>query len=431
MKHVYLALVGGLVCGYLPMLAMADGKSPEVLHDSGSFIDAISGGKPLIQFRGRYEHVDQDGKAKTADAWTLRSLIGWETLPFHQLRLGAQFINVTHLSHQFYDNDHGQNLPSVYPTVQDPNITDVNQLYLQYEGLPDTKIRLGRQLAMLDNVRFIGNVEFRQDSQVFDGISLVNNSFENLEFYLAHYERVRQTTTKLRDTHLEILHANYKLTPTESVSAYEYFQDQPVTGQNTGFSNNSNQILGLRLDGNHMVNDQIKILYTTEYAKQDNYQGGNGNIDAYYLRLGGGVSWQGWYLRFDQETLSSNHGVYGFQTPLATLHPFQGWADQFTTTPKEGMQDKFVSFGGKLSDLTLTGEWHRYDADQRFVSVDGQREHYGGELDLGAAYSFAKQWIGKLEYANFKEGNIYGATVNSSTRKRDTEKFWATLIFNY
>ena len=33
------------------------------------------------------------------------------------------------------------------------------------------------------------------------------------------------------------------------------------------------------------------------------------------------------------EELGSNAGLYGLQTPLATLHAFNGWADKFLVTP--------------------------------------------------------------------------------------------------
>ena len=34
------------------------------------------------------------------------------------------------------------------------------------------------------------------------------------------------------------------------------------------------------------------------------------------------------------------NGVKGFTTPLASLHKFQGWADKFTATPANGIEDK-------------------------------------------------------------------------------------------
>ena len=38
-----------------------------------------------------------------ADAWTIRSLIGWQTKPFKNFSIAAQLINVTQLNDGFYD----------------------------------------------------------------------------------------------------------------------------------------------------------------------------------------------------------------------------------------------------------------------------------------------------------------------------------------
>ena len=45
---------------------------------------------------------------------------------------------------------------------------------------------------VFDNWRYIGDVRFRQNWQVFNGLSLVNKSLPNTEIALAHYEQVKQ-----------------------------------------------------------------------------------------------------------------------------------------------------------------------------------------------------------------------------------------------
>ena len=72
--------------------------------------------------------------------------------------------------------------------IADPDNTDVNQLYLDYAGWPDTVVRAGRQSIKLDNVRFIGNVEFRQVMQVFNGVTVENNSLPNTRLYAGYLE---------------------------------------------------------------------------------------------------------------------------------------------------------------------------------------------------------------------------------------------------
>ena len=77
--------------------------------------------------------------------------------------------------------------------------TGINQLYVDWTGIKNTRFRLGRQQLNLDNVRFIGDIGFRQVMQVFDGVSVLNKSIPDTEVFLAHFEQVTQITTEQRD----------------------------------------------------------------------------------------------------------------------------------------------------------------------------------------------------------------------------------------
>lgn len=403
--------------------------------NAASLTEALREGTSLTQFRARYEHVEQDGKADNANAYTLRSLIGWRTKPFHDVSVTAQLINVTQFNHDFYDNSRRVPVSSSYPTVGDPDITDINQLYVEYLGLPSTSIKAGRQLVQLDNVRFFGNVEFRQASQTFDGFSASNKSIDQLTLYVAHLDSVRQVTTIKRDADIDILHATYQLSPGNAVTAYGYFLDAQNLGQNrnTGLGINadhSHKDVGVRADGELALNPRISLLYTAEYADQTPYKDGDSRIHAHYARLGAGAKVAGTSLRFDQETLSSNDGLYGFQTPLATLHPFQGWADVFTTTPRQGLIDRYLTFSQKVSQWLVNAELHYFESDERFASLNGSRAtNLGREWDLGITYNQSTQSSIKVEMARFYEGDVYGVSVGDASRKRDVEKFWVTWIY--
>jgi hypothetical protein len=451
LKLAVLTAIGAMYAG--SVLAVDIPASPPPAPTT--LIEAIQMGKPMTNFRLRYENVDQDGKSDNANAWTLRSLIGWQTAPFNNFSFGAQFINVGQFSDEFYDNEEvfkGEKVPAdkkTYPVVADPDNTDINQLYIDWTGLSNTKVRLGRQSVKLDNVRFIGNIEFRQVMQVFDGIAVENKSLPNTDIYAAHFDRVKQISTLLRGGNIDILHAAYHFTPTGTLTGYGYLQGMGQNGQNvysedsktitgTGLSDNSNQTYGLRADGSHKINEDWKLLYTAEYAKQTDYKGGDSLIDAHYYNLSAGAGWQSWYLRINQEMLSSNGGKYAFQTPMGTNHLFQGWADVFLITPKQGIQDTFLSFGGKVMDIQLLGEYHWLDADKDFRTGAGTTgDKYGKELDLSASYAYGKNWLGKVEYANYQADDCYvkaGActATNSANRSyRDTEKFWLTLMYTF
>ena len=402
-----------------------------------TLMEAITMGKPMTSFRLRYENVDQANKAEQANAWTMRSLIGWQTQPLNNFSITAQLINVTRFNDNFYDTTNtvfGGNTTTIYPSVVDPDYTGINQLFVDWTGIPDTKVRVGRQSVKLDNVRFIGNVEYRQIMQVFDGIAVENKSIKDLEFYAAHFEGLRRITSQyLNNGNVDIAHASWKYSPTESLTGYGYFQNMPHNGftyptTGTAFTNNSSQTFGLRADGNHKLDQDWKLLYTAEYAKQDAYQGGDSRIDAHYWRLGGGAGFGNWSARLDHELLSSNNGLYGFQTPLATGHLFQGLGDSFLTTPKHGIADTFITLNGKLLDIQLSAEYHWLNSDANFPTTVGTSSHYGKELDLVAGYNYDKNWSGKLEYFSFKEDAIY---INTTSQKPDSDKFMATLMYTF
>ena len=434
-----------------------------------TLLDAIIQGKPMTSFRLRYEHLNQDGyqstapdakKLDTGEALTLRSLIGWQTAPFRNFSFAAQLTDVHEFNNDF--NDRRNNLPesgkSAYPNIVDPGYTDVNQLYVDWTGIKDTKLRLGRQQLNLDNVRFIGDIGFRQNMQVFDGISLLNKSISDIEFFAAHFSKVRQITTKLRDGNIDIVNAKYKISPTESLVGYGYFVDVENLGQNGGNSaaiataaqggnglggssdapvsatninptqtDASSKTFGVRLDGAHQVNDNWNVLYSAEYAKQNDYRSGNPLIDAHYFKLGGGAAYGVWSVRLDHEKLSSNDGKYAFQTPLGTNHLFQGWADVFLTTPRQGMEDTFISIAGNIAKAKLQAEYHVFKSDEKYQSLNGRlADKYGTELDLSVSYSFSKVLLGKVEYARFSESDVYGTTLQNAARKGDKEIIWVT-----
>lgn len=433
-----------------------------------TLLDSIKQGKPLTSFRYRYETVDQDGyqqapgdntkKLDTAYAHTLRSLIGWQTAPFKNFSFAAQITDV----HEFNDdfNDRRGNLSEPgkanYANIVDPGYTDINQLFVDWTGIKNTKLRLGRQIVNLDNVRFIGDIAFRQNTQVFDGISVLNKSIPDTEIFAAHFDRVRQVNTELRNGNIDIVNAKYRISPSESLVGYGYFIDVANLSQNNGnpaaksavaqggnglgasqdlfktaTTDASSKTFGVRLDGVRKINDNWKVLYTAEYAKQDDYAGGNPLIDAHYFKLGGGAMYGVWSLRIDQEKLSSNGGKYAFQTPLGTNHLFQGWADHFLTTPRQGMIDTFITFAGSIEKAKLYAEYHVFRSDEKFQSIGKLGDEYGTEFNASVFYPFTAHASGRLEYAKFNEDDVYGSTLKGAARKGDKEIIWATAMYTF
>lgn len=451
-----------------------------------TFLDAIKAGKNMTSFRLRYEEVQQDGlqpptivgtkknptatqDLKDAEGITLRSLIGWQTAPFNNLSFAAQLINVSKFKDDFNDSTNGTLINSVsnqpdkvqYAKIVDPDNTDINQLFVDWTGIKNTRLRVGRQQVNLDNVRFIGDIGFRQVMQVFDGVSVLNKSIPDTEVFLAHFDRVKQITTKLRsDGNLEVANLKYRISPTESLVGYGYFSSfedlgfgrawfgnaagtgGKTVGKNGNINQNAdqgNKIIGARLDGVHPFNPDWKGLYTAEYAKQTDYDGGDSRIDAHYYKLGGGAAYGNFALRADQELLSSNGGQYAFQTPFGTNHLFQGWVDKFLATPLEGIKDTFVTATYKYGDFGFFADYHVLDSDKDFNKVGGGLgDHYGKEWNAAVSYNFNKNIMTKIEYGKFTEDDHYALlakTANTVTgnrgRIRDTDKLWLTAMYTF
>ena len=475
--------------------AFAEEATAPAAEQEYTFMDSIKEGKNLTSFRLRYETVDQDGfqpattvgtianptkneQLEKAKGLTLRSLIGWQTAPYNNFSFTGQLINVTKFIDNFNDSTNNTEITGVsnqprnieYAKIVDPSDTDINQLYVDWTGLKNTKFRLGRQQLNLDNVRFIGDIAFRQVMQVFDGASVMNKSIPDTEVFLAHFEQVKQITTKTRDEGaLDIANVRYRISPTEFIVGYAYldgfedlglgrawFGNAPATGAVVQGKNGninqkadqSNKVFGLRLDGTHPFNPNFRAHYTAEYAKQTDYSGGDSRIDAHYYKLGGGLGFDNFNMRIDQELLSSNNSKYAFQTPFGTNHLFQGWVDKFLATPVEGIRDTFVTATYRYDNFTFFADYHLFNSDEDFHTVGSgaatNGNKFGKEWNVAATWNLDKNWMTKLEYGKFTEGDKYAllatavpannitAIANANRgRVRDTDKLWLTASYTF
>ena len=164
----------------------------------------------------------------------------------------------------------------------------------------------------------------------------------------------------------------------------------------------------------------IAGLYTAEAAHQRRYAGGDPLIEANYWRLGAGLVWPrmaGLGARIDREVKTSNGGRYGFQTPFEDNYAFNGWALQFTSTPKTGLRDTWVSLRAQPGRFALVAEAHRFGAT--YGGLD-----YGNERDLRAAYAVTNSLTLKLQHARFRAGDPAAGFF-------DVTKTWLSLTYDY
>jgi len=381
-------------------LGLALGTTLPGAATAATFTEALTGGTPKLDLRLRYETVD-DSIHEDADALTLRTRLGYQTGDFQSFSAYVEMENTTALFGDDYNST--QNGKGQYATVVDPEGSEINQSYIDYTGFQDTLVRAGRQRVILDNARFVGNVGWRQNEQTYTGAMISNTSLPDTTLTYAYVAEVKDIKGLATDVHAHLLNAGYQGLGFATLTGYGYlieFDDSPLSDQ-------SQQTWGVRLAGDSELSG-IKVLYAAELAKQTDYKDGNSEIDADYRLLELGLTVSGITGKAGYELLGDDD-AYSFQTPLATKHAFNGWADMFLTTPADGLEDVYVLLSGSVADIKLVGVYHDFSADEG-------GDDYGTELDLLATKKFGKHYSAGIKYASFD--------ADSDSSYMDTDKFW-------
>jgi hypothetical protein len=333
-------------------------------------------------------------------------------------RVIVEGIHANQVDPHFNDNPGNIN-GSPYPLLPDPRYTGMNRVYIEYQGVQDTRIRAGRQRVRLDNQRWISDNDFRQIPQLFDGVETVYTGFANTELYGAYFGRVRTTSGTTNELNLTLLHAAWNPLPGQSLSAYGYFHDQAQNGAFTGFADNSYRVTGVRWTGSAAPWfgwTAIDVPFEAEFAAQRAHAGGDSRIDANYWRVGGGVAWHETVARIDHEVKESNDGHYGVQMPLTDFYAFNGWTLHFFNTPRQGLRDSWVTLRQGWRDFTLYSEYHRFRSD--YGSLD-----FGHELDAGLTYAWNENAALRFQHARYDPG--------ASTADPRIRKTWITFTWKY
>jgi len=378
-------------------LAVAIAATTPVTSVAGALEDAFTNGKTSVNMRYRYETVE-DSVNLDATASTLRTRVGFTTSDKEALSAHIDFEHLTRAGDPEYNST--TNGLTQYATVADPDATELNQAFLKYHVIDNTDIILGRQRIILDNARFVGNVGWRQNEQTFDAIHLASKPVKDLAIHFVNVQRVKTITSTNIDVNTNLLNAAYSAAPGGTLSAYAYmieFDDTPA---------NSTGTYGLRYKG-----ASSDLLYTLEYASQSDYGDNPGSLSANYLfgELGYKIADVATVF-IALESLGSDNGTAAFQTPLATKHAFNGWADKFLTTPANGLDDMYIKAEGNALGLKLTAVYHDFSAENGGVD-------YGTELDLVATKKLNETFKVLVKYADY----------SADTFSADTQKIWVAL----
>jgi len=414
MKRNHNILLTSLLSLLLPFAASA--AEEEGATDLGS---AITSGKATISGRYRYEFVDQDNALKNANASTLRLRLNYRTGQWKGWSGFAEFDHVFHVLIDDFNSGAGTS-PNrgEYSVVADPKGSDLNQLYVDLDPNDDWKYRFGRQRINLDNQRFVGGVGWRQNEQTYDALTLNTKAISKTTLSYSYVNRVRrifgQTVSAGKervDGHL--FNAKITINDAFSVTPYLYHLDYDTA------TANSTTTAGARLAGSHGFGSG-KFNWLAEFARQSDAGDNPVSYDADYAHLNGAyAAGNGMSFGLGYELLGADSGAgTAFRTPLATLHAFNGWADQFLGSPAAGLEDVYVTFKFKAGKWSFTTVYHDFSSDTG--SFD-----YGDEFDVSGAIKLTDR------YGLLLKGALFSADSSSPLTNVDTNKFWVMLTASY
>lgn len=379
---------------------------------------------PIIDGVLRWEHVDQDDIDLDADAVTMRLRAGVEATT-HGLSFLAEAESTLAIVDHYNDTIPGNNGylgAEPYSVVADPQNIELNRLQMSYKGKA-AKVTIGRQRIVLDDARFVGNVGWRQNEQTFDAVRAEAKvgpvTFDGTYAISQRTVFGADAPNEYFDGNMFLVQAGFDARVAK-VKAFTYLLDYDTR---LAFSS---QTFGVMANGAIPLGDKFKLNFAATYARQKDYKANPNSFSADYFSGELGASVMGFGLKAGYEELGADADATcvatpcrAFQTPLATLHAFNGWADLFLTTPENGLRDyyggisKKIGDAGPLKGLTGAVVYHKFESD--LGSLD-----YGQEWDASLGFSVRSYAI-LLKYANY-DAKSFGT---------DTQKFWLQLGFKY
>ena len=319
-------------------------------------------GKLSVDARIRYEYIDGENGASDVNALGERTRVGYTIANEDGISAMVEVEDV-----HFIDSDDR-------PALDVPT-TELNQAWVQTQG-----IKLGRQIYTLDDHRFIGHVGWRQNIQTFDALT---SSFEldsQSKLNLGYLHSVRRINDTSQDLSGIIVNGNRKISDVLNLTAFAYLLDfdQPVL--------TSSDTFGLRATGS-FASDVETYTYSFSCAKQNDNSGSASDFDLDYIAGELNATTDGITFGLGFEILEGD-GSNGFTTPLATVHKFNGFADQFAggslglgSGLHQGLSDYYAKFAFMVPniEIPITLFYHHFETEN--VS-----DFLGSEYDAVASY---------------------------------------------
>lgn len=396
--------VASLWLGCAP--AQSDGGAADIAQ-------AFREGSFDLAFSYRYEHVEEDGFGANANASVLRTRLTYETARVRGFSLTLEVDDLRTVGADGFDST--RNGRTDLPIVADPSATDLNELLVRHVSDSGIDISFGRQRLTASSRRYVGSINWRQNEQTFDSVSVVG-SFGDLEASYAYVGNVNRIFgpkdgNPPADLGGQIHLMDVKRTLENGVRfwGYGYFLDFDTAAAL------STATLGVRVEGEHPIGNGLRIPFIIDVARQRDHAENPFDYAADYWRLQGGLAWSRFSLLAGVEVLEGT-GRAGevFSTPLAGLHGLNGWADKFVSTPSGGLEDRHLNFG-------FTAGGGRFDVIYHDYSATAGDSTYGTELDVSFRKPITERYSLLIKAADYRAESF--AT--------DVRKFWIMVTASF
>jgi hypothetical protein len=357
--------------------------------------------------------VDEDALPTLGKSSTLRSRVNYKTPAAGGWSAFIEADDVRSIGPDLYNSTRNSRFNR--PLVPDPEGTEINQALVSYAD-ERYVLTLGRQRLSLDDQRFIGPSSWRQNEQTLDAVT-GRVRYSRAEVLYSYASNVNRTVGPDRgsppadlrsDSHL--INARFILGPLGTVTTFAYlldFDNGPELNSNT---------YGALWNGSYALTRNLSLVSSLSLAQQEDAADNLSNFKAQYGQVQAGLRYRTWTALAGRDVLTGDRTQLNasFQTPLATLHGRQGFADKFTTTPPQGLVDDYISLTGTWRNLNLLVTLHRFEAE-------ASDQEYGRELNVSVTYKVASRYDLLLKLADY-------STDGFAT---DTGKMWLQLATSF
>jgi hypothetical protein len=376
-----------------------------------TLMEALTRGDVIIEGRIRYEHVTQAAAPLPAYATTARLRVGYETAAFRGVFAGIEGEVTREIGGLRSD---GSIVLTGRPVIPDPDSEELNTLYAGWsmagaDGMTAARAVIGRQRLIYDNERWIGAGAFRQNDQTFDAVAIDARPAPHIAVRYAYLDGINRVLGNnpngywRSDSHA--LGVTTDLVPYGLLTGYAYLLDLQSTPQF------SSATYGVRYD-TMATGGEAFFGLEAELARQTDYRRNTADFALTYALLRPSINYMDTTIFAGVEWLEGN-GRNAVQTPLATLHRHNGWADVVDVVPANGLRDIHVRYLQELPDLGPF-KTPRIDLRLHHFTSDSGAITYGMEYDADINVSV-------MGYATV---GVRWARYAAKRFASDTEKLW-------